>query len=107
MVTCASLIHMHYLVPLVVALIPLIITPGLLSYFDITPKIVILLFGASLSLLCWREHERNIRVLLSMPAGRWFAGLLGVAWVSAVIASAFSLHPALSLHGGNWRRFGL
>jgi O-antigen ligase len=98
---------MHYLVPLVVALIPLVITPGLLSYFDITPKIAILLFGASLALLCRRENERNLRLLLSTSAGRWFARLLGATWLAAAIASAFSLHAALSLNGGNWRRFGL
>lgn len=98
---------MHYLVPLVVALIPLVITQGLLSYFDITPKIVILLFGVSIGLLYWRENERNVRVLLSMRLGKGFAGLLGAAWISAAIATALSLHPALSLNGGNWRRFGL
>src|SRR5260370_9991016 len=98
---------MHYLVPLVVALIPLVITPGLLSYFDITPKIAILLFGVSLTLLCRSENERNLRVLLSTRAGRWFAGLLGATWLAAAIATPFSLHPALSLNGGNWRRFGL
>src|SRR5260221_11732615 len=107
MVTCASLIHMHYLVPLVVALMPLVITPGLLSYFDITPKIAILLFGVSLALLCRRENERNIRTLLSTRAGRWFAGLLGTTWLAAALATALSLHPALSLNGGNWRRFRL
>ena len=98
---------MHYLVPLVVALIPLVIAPGLLSYFDITPKIVILLFGVSIGLLYWRENQRNVRGLLSMRLGKWFAGLLGAAWLAAAIATALSLHPELSLNGGNWRRFGL
>ncbi len=98
---------MHCLVPLVVALIPLVITPGLLSYFDITPKIAILLFAVSSSLPWWRENERNLRALLSTAAGKWFAGLLGAAWLAAAISTAFSLHPALSLNGGNWRRFGL
>ena len=53
---------MRYLVPLVVALVPLVITPGLLAYFDITPKIAILLFGVSLGLLYRRENERNLRL---------------------------------------------
>jgi putative inorganic carbon (HCO3(-)) transporter len=98
---------MRYLVPLVVALIPLIVTPGLLAYFDITPKIGILLFGVSLGLLYRRENGRNLRVLLGTRAGLWFVALLGAAWLVAAIATAFSLHPALSLNGGNWRRFGL
>jgi O-antigen ligase len=105
--TCVSLIHMHYLVPLVVALVPLVIAPGLLSYFDITPKIAILLFGVSFCLLCHRENERNLRVLLSTRLGRWFGILLGAMWLSAAIATAFSQHRALSLNGGTWRRFGL
>jgi O-antigen ligase len=98
---------MHFLVPLVVALMPLVIAPGLLSYFDITPKIVILLFGVSIGLLCWGENQRNVRVLLSMRLGKWLAGLLSAAWLAAAVATALSLHPALSLNGGNWRRFGL
>jgi O-antigen ligase len=98
---------MRYLVPLVVALVPLVITPRLLSYFDITPKIAILLFGVSLGLLYRRENERNLRVLLGTRAGLWFVALLAAAWLAAAIATAFSLHPALSLNGGNWRRFGL
>jgi len=97
---------MRYLVPLVVALIPLIVTPGLLAYFDITPKIAILLFGTSLSLLYRRENERNLQELLGTRLGRTFAALLGATWLAAAIATAFSLHPALSLNGGNWRRFG-
>jgi O-antigen ligase len=98
---------MHYLVPLVVALIPLVITPGLLSYFDITPKIAILLFGVSVCLLCRRENERNVRLLFSKRLGRWFGILLGAMWLSAALATAFSVHRALSLNGGTWRRFGL
>jgi O-antigen ligase len=98
---------MHCLVPLVVALIPLVITPGLLSYFDITPKIAILLFGVSFCLLCRRENERNIRALLRTRFGPWFTALVAALWLSAAIASAFSLHPALSFNGASWRRFGL
>lgn len=104
---CASLIHMHVLVPLVAALVPLLITPGLLSYFDVTPKIAILLFGASLSLLYRTENVRNLRALLSATAGRWFAALIAAEWLASVVATAFSSHRALSLNGGNWRRFGL
>src|SRR5260370_17295399 len=97
----------HYLVPMVVPLIPRVITPGLLSYIDITPKIAILLFGVSLTLLCRSENERNLRVLLSTRAGRWFTGLLGAAWLAGAIATAFSLHPALSLNGPTWPLFAL
>ena len=36
---------MRFIVPLVAALVPLLITPGWFSHFDITPKIAILLCG--------------------------------------------------------------
>ena len=97
---------MHILVPLVAALVPLIITPGLLSYFDITPKIAVLLFGLSLSLLYPATNLSNLRVLLRAPAGRWFAGLIGLTWLAGGIATAFSNYPLLSLNGSNWRRYG-
>jgi hypothetical protein len=97
---------MHILVPLVAALVPLIITPGLLSYFDITPKIAVLLFGLSLSLLYPATNLSNLRTLLRTQAGRWFAGLIGLTWLAGGIATAFSTYPLLSFNGGNWRRYG-
>jgi O-antigen ligase len=97
---------MHILVPLVAALVPLIITPGLLSYFDITPKIAVLLLGLALSLLYPAANLSNLRALLRAPAGRWFAALIGLTWLVGGIATAFSTYPLLSLDGGNWRRYG-
>src|SRR5579864_4675689 len=104
--TCVSLIDMHILVPLVAALVPLVITPGLLSYFDITPKIAILLFGVSLSLLYPSANLSDLRALLGAPAGRWFAALIGLTWLGSAIATAFSSYPLLSWNGSNWRRYG-
>ena len=97
---------MHILVALVAALVPLVITPGLLSYFDVTPKIAILLFGLSLILLYPSANISNLHVLLRAPAGRWFASLIGLTWLGSAIATAFSSYPLLSLNGGNWRRYG-
>ncbi|HWY48102.1 MAG TPA: O-antigen ligase family protein [Bryobacteraceae bacterium] len=97
---------MRFLVPLVAALVPLLITPGLLSYFDVTPKIAILLFGVSLMLLYSSANISNVRNLLRAPAGRWFAGLIGLTWIVSALATVFSTYPVLSLDGGNWRRYG-
>src|ERR1700736_3866278 len=91
--TCVSLIDMHILVRLVAALVPLIITPGLLSYFDITPKVAVLLFGLSLILLYPSANISNLRVLLITPAGRWFTGLVGLTWLDSAIATGFSTYP--------------
>src|SRR5713226_3105245 len=88
---------MRFLHPLTAALVLLTILPSFSFYFDITPKIVILLLGTACSLLLWNGTlpTGRIPVLLALQ-GAWLA-----------IATAFSTHPALSTHGGNWRRFGL
>jgi O-antigen ligase len=97
---------MHVLVPLVAALVPLLITPGLLANFDITPKIVVLLLGLSLILLYPAANLSNVRLLLRTQAGRLFAWLIGLTWLAGGIATAFSAYPLLSLNGSNWRRYG-
>jgi O-antigen ligase len=97
---------MRFLVPLTAALVPLIITPGALAYFDVTPKIAFLLLGAALILLYRSENLRNVSATLRSVAGRWFAILLVAEWLSSGLATAFSTHPSLSLNGSNWRRFG-
>jgi O-antigen ligase len=102
----ASLIHMRLLVPLTAALVPLLITPGTLAYFDVTPKIAFLLIGTALILSYRAENMRNITAILSVKPGRWWVVLLAIQWLSSALATAFSTHPALSLNGGNWRRFG-
>jgi O-antigen ligase len=98
---------MRFIVPLVAALVPLLITPGLLSHFDVTPKVAILLLGTALILLQWKINVQNIYNFARATAGRWFLILLAAAWVGMALATFFSTHPALSLNGSNWRRLGL
>jgi hypothetical protein len=43
-------VFMLSLVPLIAALVPLLITPGALAYFDITPKIALVLLAMTLML---------------------------------------------------------
>jgi O-antigen ligase len=95
------------LVPLVAALVPLLITPGLLSYFDITPKIAILLLATALMLLQPRANLFHVRTLLSARAGRLLAGLLTCQGIAFAAASLLSSNRPLSLYGGSWRRLGL
>jgi O-antigen ligase len=95
------------LVPLIAALVPLLITPGTLSYFDITPKIAILLLATALMLLQVRTNSSNVRALLTGTAGKWLAGLLAAEWIAFALASLFSTNRLLSLNGGSWRRLGL
>src|SRR5947209_2783691 len=98
---------MQILVPLMAALVPLLITPNLLYYFDITPKIAVLCMGAALALLLFRENDRNMRAFLNTRMGRWFALLLGSYWILFATSTLVSTHLSLSLNGSTWRRCGL
>ena len=89
------------------ALVPLVVTPGVLAYFDVTPKIALLLFCVALILLKPRANLYNLGQLLRTTTGRWFVPLLAAEWLAAALASLISTNPSLSLHGSNWRRFGL
>src|SRR5229473_6448654 len=97
---------MRILLPAVAILVPLAIARLLLFYFDGTPKVVLLVCGAALALLMG-PGRAAWKALLARPAGRWFCGLLAAQVLSLIVSSALSVAPALSLHGGTWRRFGL
>ena len=85
---------------LVIGLIALIITPGYLFYFDVTPKVVILLTGTA-GLLMMAARSRDLS-----PGPRLFAILLLLNAGSLTLSSAFSINRALSLYGSTWRCFG-
>ncbi len=91
----------------VLGLAPLLITPHLLFYYDVTPKLGVAFLGAALALPWWAVHRNGGRVLLAERDGRRFCALLGVALLSLVLSTAVSTHPALSIGGSTWRRFGL
>jgi len=78
----------------IVGLIALIIVPGYLFYFDVTPKLTVLLAGTALA------------VLLVKPARSRFGALMVASAASLALSAAFSTNPALSWFGSNWRRFG-
>jgi hypothetical protein len=80
------------LVPLIAALVPLLITPGALAYFDITPKIALLLLGTALMLLQARTNSCNLRALLDATPGRWLVGLLAAEWMAFAVSAVFSSH---------------
>src|SRR5947209_14275521 len=88
---------MAYLLAALVAAMALIITPGQLFYFDVTPKVIVLLAGVAVALL-WKPAGR---------APRWFSWLLILSFASAAISTAASANKGISAFGTNWRRFGL
>ncbi len=98
----------HLTAAVVLALTPLLMLPAYFFYFDITPKVAIVLIGTSIALLLFLGDSAlsEARGLWADPLGRWFC-LLAVAQLISLLSSTFfSSHPALSWNGGNWRRFG-
>ena len=89
----------------VAVLVALIITPGLLLYFDVTPKAGVLLAGVAIGLPLVTYGKPGAPALPRLV--RWFALLLGIQGVALLAATAWSPHWQLSIIGTNWRRFGL
>src|SRR5579859_2503727 len=97
-----SVADMAILLAATLALLPLILTPHVLFYWDITPKTVVLLVGVAIALpLGWREGR------VRSPVLRLLGWVLIAEAVSLGISTLFSTDPALSLGGSAWRRFGL
>ncbi len=98
---------MGFLLPLLVALIPLLITPGLLFHYDSLPKVALLVLIVALALLRPNRVARDVKVLWHTKAGKLLCvlALAQVLWSS--VATLTSSRPLFSLLGSNWRRFGL
>jgi len=92
---------MTFLAALVIPLVALIVTPGLTFYFDVTPKLVVLLAITAALLVAW-SCERPFR----MRGFPWFAPVLLLGVASLVLSTAVSSNPAVSLFGTAWRRYG-
>ncbi|MCU1273001.1 MAG: hypothetical protein JWO48_432, partial [Bryobacterales bacterium] len=93
---------MAILLSAIVVLLPLILTPRLMLYYDITPKILVLLLGTAVAL------PLGLRTKHVSSAGLRLFGILLIAQaVSLVISTGFSTDVALSMGGSTWRRFGL
>src|SRR3954465_6429157 len=80
----------------VIGLVALILTPGVFFYFDVTPKLLVLLAGAAV--LCLARPR---------AANRTFSIILLLSLASCVAATAVSDNPALSMFGSTWRRYGV
>jgi len=75
-----------------IALITLILTPGLLFYFEVTPKLVVLLLAAGVPLLPMRRSLIMALVIFTLA--------------SLALSTALSPNPSLSLYGTHWRQYG-
>src|SRR5579864_2715385 len=92
---------MTFLLPIVAALSAILILPGVSFYFDVVPKIVVILLGAALVFLVRRERPAKVQGRL-----RWFLILVGAQAAITILAAIFSTHRLLSWLGGTWRRSG-
>ena len=90
---------MNFLLPAVAALVALVILPGWSFYFDVTPKVVIVLLGAAaaIPMLRWPSGRR----------ARWVTGLIAIQGIAIVAATAFSTNRWVSFYGSTWRKNGM
>jgi len=89
---------MAILVAAIFGLVAVAITPGYWFYFDVTPKVVVLLAGTAIALIAGGSRFR--------PRSG-FGWLLAGSAASLVLSALFSANHTLSLFGSNWRRFGV
>jgi O-antigen ligase len=78
-----------------IGLIALLITPGFFFYFDITPKLIVLLVAAAVSCAWVRPAWKSA-----------FTILVAASLASLALSTALSSSPGMSAFGTNWRRFG-
>jgi len=89
----------------VAILAPVVFAPGLLFYYDVTPKVVVLMVGTAAAALFLRIED--LARLSARADGRRFALLIALQSVSVLVSTLWSAHPLLSIAGTHWRRYGL
>ncbi len=93
------------------ALLPALILPGLLFYFDVTPKLLVLLVCVIAALAAtpfarWRIGS-GLGAFMARGPGRHLAFALTAYSASVALSTLLSTHAALSCFGSTWRRFGV
>ena len=88
-------------------LIPLLITPGILFHYDITPKIIALVFAAAIALMRPAAVADGVAALWNRRSGRWLCGVAAAQTVWLAVCTAASTRPWFSFLGAGWRRMGL
>jgi O-antigen ligase len=93
---------MDVLLPCVAALVAVLILPGWSFYFDVIPKIAVLL--AATAIVLWTARRKPASP--TRPLKIFFAVLAAQA-AAILLATAFSTHRWFSLYGSTWRRDGI
>ena len=87
-------------------LVPLILAPHVLFYYDITPKVTVMLLGTA-ALLAFTSFSLDyIRAFVGTRYGRLYAAAAGASILVAILTTVGAVHPLLSWNGSNWRRYG-
>ena len=92
---------MAFLAALLVPLTALIIAPGVLFYFDVTPKLAFLLALTAAIISAWA-----FRGPTCPKRPRWIQWVLLFGIGSLSLSTIYSANPMLSLFGTAWRRYG-
>jgi O-antigen ligase len=87
--------------------LPLLITPGILFHYDITPKIVILSLTVAGCLMLPGQISSGTAALWSRKSGRCLCAIAAAQALWYAVATGLSSRPWFSLLGSNWRRMGL
>jgi len=87
---------MPYVLAALIGLTALILVPGQLFYFDVTPKFAVLLAGAGLlPLIGTVKLDRRFSIPLLASIG------------ALALSAAFSTNRAIAAYGSTWRRYGI
>lgn len=97
---------MVFVTALLAFVLPLILTPRLLFYYDITPKVAILMLAAALALAAAAFQLESWVAFARTRWGRWYLAAVAASMIVAGIAARRSAEPALAWYGSNWRRMG-
>jgi O-antigen ligase len=90
-----------------VAIVPLVITPGITFYYDVIPRTSLLLIIVSAFLVSERNFPRSFRRLWDNDVFRWFCVVAAIYVLSMAVSVMLSSSPRLSIFGSTWRRYGL
>src|SRR5580698_266092 len=90
---------MPFLLPSMAALAALLILPGWSFYFEVTPKVAVILLAAAaaIPMIRWPKGKRS----------QWVMVLIAIQAVGIMAAAFFSIDRWTSFYGSTWRKSGV
>lgn len=87
-------------------LVPLVLTPRALFYYDITPKVVLILLAAATALAAIFFQWNGWAAYARTRWGRWYLVAVAASGLIAGFAALRSAERGLAWYGSDWRRMG-